>query len=41
MRFIAPELFEDKPIAKNTETYSLGAIYYYMLTGKEPSRDSL
>lgn len=34
--FMAPEQFERKPLDFRTDLYSLGAIYYYCLTGHYP-----
>ena len=34
--FIAPELLNGENVYKNADLYSAGAIFYFMLTGKEP-----
>lgn len=34
--YISPEILLGKPAKLNADLYSLGAIYYYMMTGKEP-----
>lgn len=34
--FLAPELVEGKPVDQRTNIYSLGAIYYFVLTGQPP-----
>lgn len=34
--FMAPEQFERTPLDKRTDMYSLGALYYYSLTGQYP-----
>jgi serine/threonine protein kinase len=41
LAFIAPELFDENPVTKKADTYSIGAMYYYMLYGKEPSKEKL
>lgn len=34
--YISPEILLGKTAEKNADLYSLGAIYYYLMTGKEP-----
>ena len=34
--FVSPEAIEGKPIDQRSATYSLGALYYYLLTGVPP-----
>ncbi len=34
--FLSPEAIEGKPIDQRSATYSLGAMYYYLLTGQPP-----
>jgi serine/threonine protein kinase len=41
MKFIAPELFREEKLTDKADMYSLGATYYYMLYGKQPSKDKL
>jgi len=36
--FMAPEHFENQPLAQPTDMYAMGAIYYYALTGEYPFR---
>ncbi|MCE9572016.1 MAG: protein kinase, partial [Deltaproteobacteria bacterium] len=34
--FVAPELIEGKPVDQRSNIYSLGALFYYLLTGAPP-----
>lgn len=34
--FVSPEVIEGKPVDQRSSTYSLGALYYYLLTGQPP-----
>ncbi len=34
--FLSPEAIEGKPVDQRSATYSLGALYYYLLTGQAP-----
>jgi eukaryotic-like serine/threonine-protein kinase len=36
--FVAPEQVDGKPVDQRSNLYSLGAIYYYVLTGEPPSQ---
>lgn len=35
---MAPEIFEDEPYTEKSDLFSLGVIYYALLTGKAPFR---
>jgi serine/threonine-protein kinase len=37
--FVAPEQQDGKPVDQRSNLYSLGALYYYVLTGQTPSHD--
>jgi hypothetical protein len=34
--FVSPEVIEGKPVDQRSSTYSLGALYYFLLTGQPP-----
>jgi hypothetical protein len=34
--FVAPEMIEGKPVDQRANIYSLGALFYYLLTGRAP-----
>ena len=34
--FVSPEVIEGKPVDQRSSTYSLGALFYYLLTGQPP-----
>jgi hypothetical protein len=36
IEFVAPEAIEGKPVDQRSNIYSLGAIYYFLLTGRAP-----
>jgi serine/threonine-protein kinase len=38
--FLAPEVLEGKPVDQRSNLYSLGALYYYVLTGTPPIPDA-
>ncbi|HEY1552556.1 MAG TPA: serine/threonine-protein kinase [Kofleriaceae bacterium] len=38
--FVAPEQVDGKPVDQRSNLYSLGAIYYYVLTGEAPVADA-
>ena len=38
--FVAPEQVDGKPVDQRSNLYSLGAIYYYVLTGEAPVGDA-
>ena len=39
--FVAPEQLDGKPVDQRSNLYSLGALYYYVLTGRAPSHETL
>ncbi len=36
VEFMAPEQFESQPVSARSELYSMGCIFYYALTGRDP-----
>ena len=36
VEFMAPEQFEGRPVSARSELYSMGCIFYYALTGRDP-----
>ena len=36
--FVAPEQVDGKPVDQRSNLYSLGALYYYVLTGQTVTR---
>ena len=36
VEFMAPEQFEGRPVSVRSELYSMGCIFYYALTGRDP-----
>ena len=36
VEFMAPEQFERRPVSARSELYSMGCIFYYALTGRDP-----
>jgi serine/threonine protein kinase len=34
-------MFEDTPLSKKSDVYSIGNVYYYMLYGKTPSSEEI
>ena len=36
VEFMAPEQFEEKPVSARSELYSMGCIFYYALTARDP-----
>ncbi len=38
--FVAPEQHEGKPVDQRSNLYSLGALYYYVLTGQPPQAEN-
>lgn len=39
--FIAPELLLGRQVSSNADLYSLGAVYYFMIMGKEPKDSTI
>jgi eukaryotic-like serine/threonine-protein kinase len=39
--FVAPEQHDGKPVDQRSNLYSVGALYYYVLTGQAPSHDQV